>query len=855
MSRRKEGVHAPSKPSPPAPGLKTGRPQVNSRAGASSTGRPHVDSRVGADSAGRPPGGLSARGVPGLKAGWPIAVVAGALVVALVGGALWWFISSRPARSTSGLDLGRPAAGADNLNLLVITLDTTRADRIGAYGYGNIETPAIDRLASEGVLFDQAMAPAPLTLPAHCSIFTSRFPPEHGVRDNGGFFLSPQQLTLATYLKGKGFRTGAVVAAYVLDGKWGLNQGFETYVDDFDLSKPARGFGLGDIQRPGNEVVDRALPWLEKVKGQRFFAWLHFYDPHTPYEAPEPFTSRYADHPYNGEIAFMDWQIARVIDFFERNHLLDRTVVAVIGDHGESLNQHGEGTHGFFIYESTTRVPFVIRAPFDRVRGRRVADPVRAVDLLPTVLDLMGIAPPKGIAGVSLVPLMTGARQTLDLEGYAEALYPLHHFGWSDLRAWRAGRYKAIDAPRPELYDLERDPHETTNIYSERRAVADGMILRLRQQESDTPGAEGVSKPMPEVDPEARARLAALGYVGSFVATASGPRTDRADPKDKIDLFNLMTEARERPKDEDPDKAFEKIVAMYTKVVTEDPNVIDAWFSLGNVHQRAHKYEEAIKYFKRALELKPDYDLPVINMANAYRALGKDEAALAGYEHYLTIDPKNGHVRYEIGQIYLDKGDVARAEQNFRQALEIDPRVAAARNALGVLAFRRGDLATAEREARAALEIRKDVRLAHYNLALIAEERNDLRAAEAEYRRELEIHPDAYKSAFNLGRLYERLGDRQAQIAALKQSVEINKDSPEANVFLAKAYLDAGVNFTEAVGFARKSLEVAPRSEVASLAHFVLADLYNRLGRPQDAAREVGLGRALERRGSRVTGG
>ena len=789
-----------------------------------------------------------------MRSGARVFIPAGVVALVIAGAGLWWFLSSRPARSASGLDLGRAAAGRTDLNLLVITLDTTRADRIGAYGYQGVETPTIDRLASEGVLFEQAMATASLTLPAHCSIFTSRFPPEHGVRDNGGFFLSPQQLTLATYLKGKGLRTGAVVAAYVLDGKWGLNQGFETYVDDFDLSKQARGFGLGDVQRPGNEVVDRALPWLEKVKGQRFFAWLHFYDPHTPYAPPEPFKSRYAEHPYAGEIAFMDSQIARVIGFFERNGLLDRTVVAVIGDHGEGLNQHSEGTHGFFIYQSTARVPFIIRTPFEHLRGRRVSDPVRSVDLMPTVLDLMGVAPPKGIAGVSLAPLMTGDRKTLDLEAYAEALYPLHHFGWSELRAWRAGRYKAIDAPRPELYDLERDPHEERNIYTERRALADSMIARLRQQEADSAG-EGVSKPAPEVDPEARARLAALGYVGSFVATSSSPRTDRADPKDKIDLFNLMTEAREGAKDEDPDKTFERVVGLYKKVLAQDPNVIDAWFSLGNVYQRAHRHEEAIAYFKRALELKPDYDLPVINMANAYRALGKDEAALAGYEHYLTIDPKNAHVRYEVGQIYLDRGDEARAAQNFHQALEIDPRQAPARNALGVLAFRHGDLAGAEREVRAALDLRNDVRLAHYNLALIAEERNDLRTAEAEYRREIEIHPDAYKAAFNLGRLYERLGDPQAQIASLKKSVEINGESPEANVFLAKAYLDAGINFSEAVGFARKALEVAPRSHLAPLAHYVLADLYNRLGRPQDAAREVGLGRALESRSPRAPGG
>jgi arylsulfatase A-like enzyme/Tfp pilus assembly protein PilF len=771
-------------------------------------------------------------------------MLAGAVVVlAAIGAGGWWLLVPRSSKSAGGVDLGRPAAGASprELNLLIITLDTTRADRIGAYGDRAIETPTLDRLAREGVLFEQAMAAAPLTLPAHSSIFTSRFPPEHGVRDNGGFFLSPQQRTLASILKGRGFRTGAVVGAYVLDGKWGLNQGFETYVDDFDLSKLS-GFGIGDVQRPGNEVVDRALPWLEKVKGQRFFGWLHFYDPHSPYEPPEPFKSRYAEHPYSGEIAFVDSQIARLIDFLERNGLLDRTIVAVMGDHGEGLNQHKEGSHGFFIYESTTRVPFIIRAPFESMRGRRVTDPVRSVDLMPTALDLLGIAPPQAIAGVSLAPLMTGSRRTLDLEGYAEALYPLHHFGWSELRAWRAGRYKVIDAPRPELYDLDRDPDETTNLYADRRSVADGMIARLRQQEKED--ASGASKPAPEVDPEARARLAALGYVGSFVATVSGPGTNRADPKDKIDLFNLMTEAREITRDE---TSFEKIAAMYRKVLADDPNVIDAWFNLGNVHYRYRKYEEAIEYFKKALELKPDYDLPVINMANAYRRLGRDDAALAGYEHYLTIDPKNANVRYQVGEIYMDRGDVARAEQNFRQALEIDPREASAMNAIGVIAFNHGDLGTAEREVRAALEIKKDVRLAHYNLALIAEERSDWTTAEAEYKKELELHPNAYKAAFNLGRLYERQGNPGAQLASLKQAVDLNPDFAEGKLFLAKAYLDQGQHFPEAIELARKSLALGARKDLVPLAHFVLADLYNRVGRTKDAAREVSQGRAAQR--------
>jgi arylsulfatase A-like enzyme/Tfp pilus assembly protein PilF len=754
---------------------------------------------------------------------------------------LWW---PRSQLAAGNVDLGRLPAGVERqaLNLLVITLDTTRADRLGAYGFRDIETPTLDRLAAEGVLFEQASTAAPLTLPSHSSIFTSLFPPEHGVRDNGGFFLAPSHQTLASVLKKNGFQNGAVVGAFVLDGKWGLNQGFDSYVDDFDLSKMTGGFGIGDVKRPGNEVVDRALPLLEKVKARRFFAWLHFYDAHSPYLSPEPYRSRYRAHPYSGAISFVDSQVARVIGFLEQNQLLDRTVIAVVGDHGEGLNQHQEGTHGFFIYQSTMRVPFIVRAPFALTHGRRVVDPVRTVDLFPTVLDLLGVQIPTGIAGVSLVPLMTGAKSRLDLDVYAEALYPLHHYGWSELRAWRAGQYKVIDAPRPELYDLDHDPDETTNLYDARKSVADVMLARLRAQENDDPAKQS-TQATPEVDPEARARLAALGYVGSFVATVSGPATTRADPKDKIGLFNLMTESREIAKDKD---SFETVVGMLTKVVRDDPNVIDAWFNLGNAYFKVGRFDEAIRYFSKALELKPDYDLAVINMANAYRKLGRDDAALAGYERYLSIDPKNAQVRYQVGEIYLDRGEDSRAEENFTAALAIDPRTASARNALGALAFKRGDVGGAEREIRAALAMKPDVRLAHYNLALIAEQRSDDRTAEAEYRREVELHPGAYKAAFNLSRLYERQGNVVQQMASLKSAIESNPQFAEGYLFLAKAYVDTNGDPAEAIRLARRGLDLRPDPSVAPLGHYAMAAALMKQGHGDAAARELAAGRVLE---------
>lgn len=769
-----------------------------------------------------------------------------AVLAALAGWTAWrWGSATRETTTLQGVDLGAlPAHVArDRLNLVVITLDTTRADHIGAYGSTLVETPAFDRLAREGTLFAQTMSSAPLTLPAHSSMFTGRFPPEHGVRDNGGFFLADEQTTLAETLKAQGFATGAFIAAFVLDGKWGISQGFDEYFDDFDLAE-RRGRSIGNIQRPGNEVVDKALPWIDGVKDSRFFAWIHLYDPHTPYDPPEPFKTQYKGHPYRGEVAFTDSQVGRVIAFLEQRNLLDRTVVAVLGDHGESLGDHGEDSHGFFIYESVTHVPFVLRAPFAKTGARRVDEPVRLVDLSPTLLDLVGLPAMPNVSGRSLVPLMTGDVVELGLEGYAEAMYPLHHFGWSDLRALRSGRYKLIDAPRPELFDLARDPRETTNIFDERRAVGDGMVARLREMEQQFAHAP-TSQPAEDVDPDVRARLAALGYVGSFVATADDPRSDRADPKDKIDLFNRIGEARDLGRE---DGGFERAAAMLADVVKADPKVIDAWFLLGNLYFKEGRYREAIAHFRNVLELKPDYDLAVINMAHAYRRLGDDAAAMAGYERYLQLDPKDAYVRYQVGEVFLDRGDLDRAEQVFRQALALDPKVASATNALGVIAYRRGDAAAGERLIREAIATKDDVKLARYNLALIAEERNDLQTAEREYLEELKRHPDSYKAAFNLSLLYERAGQRALRIDALRQSIEGNRAFGEGHIFLAKAYVEDGTNLDEAARLARKGLELSPDPAVAPLGHYILADVYNRQGRPREAAVEVARARAAEAR-------
>jgi choline-sulfatase len=776
----------------------------------------------------------------------PLTLAIAALCV--VGLAAWWFTSGgRRGISPAGVDLGRLPAGfsQQDLNVVVITLDTTRWDRIGAYGDRHAQTPNLDRLASEGVLFEQAITTVPLTLPAHATMFTSLLPPRHGIRDNGGYVLDPQHRTLASVLKDSGWNTGAFVGAFVLDSKFGLDQGFEMYHDRFDVSK-YRSVSLSDVARIGGEVVDNALPWLEAHADKRFFAWLHFYDAHTPYDPPEPFKSRFRDQPYAGEIAYVDWQVGRVLQWLDARGLAERTIVVALGDHGESLNQHQESTHGLFIYDATTRIPFIVRAPYDRMRGRRVASAVRAEDLMPTLLDLVGTPGPEGMQGRSLAPLLTGDATDLELDAYSESLYAFNHYGWSELKALRSGRFKYIATTRPELYDLERDPGELTNIYDERRPLAERMAAELdRLAVEETRVENGPST----VDPETRERLAALGYIGSFNNTPRKPGELLPDPKDKIEIFNLMTSAQEGGK-----AGSESTIERLERVLAMDPEILDAWVMLGNEYFRQHDHAAALEHYKRALAIRPDYDLATVNLAAAYRALGDYEAALLGYERYLERDPKNAWVRYQMGEMFVDRGELDKAEDAFRQSLIDDTRVAAARNALGVIALQRGDVALAEREIRAAIAQKPDVKLAHFNLALLAEQRGDFQTAIREYQTEIDTQPNAFKAAFNLAKLHEQLGNSTAQEAAYRKSIELNPTFAEGYFYLAKLYLDQGRNLDDAIQIVKRGIEIGSRSAFAPLGHYVLADLYSRKGLHADARREAQKGRALEASRDRSTG-
>ena len=431
----------------------------------------------------------------------------------------------------AGVRLLRPRSPR---NLLLVSLDTVRADHLGCYHYTAAQTPQIDDLAASGLRFERASTVAPLTLPAHSSLMTGTFPGWHGVRDNGGFYLDDDQVTLAEILRDKGFRTGGFVGAFVLDRRWGIAQGFERYVDDFDLDQFGSAAAMDMIQRPGSEVVDRALEWLQAEPKRRFFAWVHLYDAHTPYEAPEPFRSRFPrtrDGAYDAEIANADAQVGRLLAALRADGRLDETLVIVVADHGEMLGEHGELTHGFFIYEGATHIPLLVSGP--GVPARVVSDQVRIVDVMPTALALLGVPVPKQVQGTNLMPLAHG--QHLGLVAHSESWYPRYHYGWSELRSIQDGRFKLIRAPRQELYDLSTDSGEERDRSTEYASRLNVFERALDEFDARTARA-GVQRGPRPIDPESEERLAALGYVAGSVNLKTIDEPARGDPKDKIAL-------------------------------------------------------------------------------------------------------------------------------------------------------------------------------------------------------------------------------------------------------------------------------------------------------------------------------
>ncbi len=749
------------------------------------------------------------------------------LILILAAILVFIFLPKKPSPS-------RLRAGQD-YNVILVTIDTLRADRVGCYGYTPDVTPAIDRWAAEGVRFEECISQTPLTLPSHTTIMTGTLPIYHGVRDNGGFVVPDKLETLAESYKSAGFKTAAFVSAYVLDSKWGLNQGFDYYFDSFDLGRFEK-ISLGEVQRRAEDTINEALNWLGKNKDDKFFVWIHLYDPHTPYDPPEPYKSQLADRPYVGEIAYTDSQLARLEDYLQSSGLKDKLFLIVASDHGESLGQHGETTHGFFVYQETLHVPLIFVTPFKQFSGKSYTGVVTLADLMPTVLELSGIKIPAEVQGQSLVRYFGGQKKTDDRLAYAETYYPRFHYGWSELRSLQNNRYKLILAPVPELYDLTNDPREEKNlVYAQKKVYEE--LTALAQEFEKKAGEKAIQADFSSVDEDTKERLAALGYLGSFVDPAKLKGQKLADPKDKINVFNEISKAREIGLSGN----FDQAIAALNKILQEDQTISDGFFALGNVYFKARKFKEAAGAFTQALELKPDDSFAVINVANCYAALGQVEEA----EKFILAQVKRGfddpQFYHVLGSLYALRGNYDKALPYFEECLKKNPNSASAHNALAAIYLNRDDLTRAEKHLEVARALNPTLLNLRYNLAQLREKQNRLEEAMELYQQEIADSPNHFKALFNLARLYRLQHRQEEELETLQQALKAEPSFPLTYFYLARIYLNQGQNLNEAIELVKKGLELKPDKDNLPLGYFLLADLYNRLGdyaRSEEYARQ-----------------
>ena len=738
---------------------------------------------------------------------------------------------------------GRPRwLGGGRPNLLVVTLDTLRADRVGCYGYAPARTPRLDALAARGLRFAQATTVTPLTLPAHSSLFTGTFPPFHGVRDNGGFYLGEDQLTLAEVLRGRGYRTGGFISAFVLDSRWGIQQGFDRYFDDFDLTKFEKAAGMDAIQRPGGETVDEALRWLQEDGARPFFAWVHLYDPHAPYTPPASFGALYprtVSGAYDAEIAATDVQVGRLLDALEAAGQLANTVVAVLADHGEMLGEHGEPTHGFFIYDAAVHIPLILAGP--GIPAAVVADQVRIVDVMPTALELLGVASPAAVQGASLLPLARGQR--LDLQAYSESWYPRYHYGWSELVSVQDGRFKLIRAPRAELYDLAQDPGELADLSGRDPRRTAGLRRSLEDMAARIAGAQPAKGPQ-AIDAETAERLEALGYVGGAISARHLEERPRGDPKDKIQLYNLLKDAG----GESVQGRYDDAIAKVRKALAADPEILEGHMLLGNFLRKSQRPEEAIHAYRRALALDPEHQETLFLLALTYKETGRAADARVGFTRAHEMDPRNGKVLWQLADLDMREGHFDQAQARLEQALTLEVEEGRFLLKLGECHLEAKRYDEAEAALRKALAARADLETAHFNLGLVYEERGEVDRAIAAYEAELKTNPKGYRASFNLAKLLQRRGRLPEAVTRFQQTVTITPEFGTGHLYLAKALLDAG-DLEGAERSARAGLQADADPKIAPLGHYVLADVFNRRGRPQEAEREAAAARRLERAG------
>jgi choline-sulfatase len=601
------------------------------------------------------------------------------------------------------------AAATDPPNVILITLDTVRADRMGFLGSKLGLTPQLDALASQSVVFEHAYSQAPITPVSHATILTGTYPQYHGIR-NFGDRLPPSVPFLPDILHSQGYHTGAFVGSIILDPKNGFASGFERGFDVYNAGFHRQKTGErreASMQRRGEVTLGYVLEWLGQQKGGPFFLWFHLWDAHDPYNPPEPFRSRFPNAPYNGDIAYVDATVGKLLDYLRSQGLYDNSLIAVAADHGESLGEHGELTHSIFLYDSTIHVPLLVKLPGNRFVGKRVNATASLVDLAPTVLEGLGQTPPPAMQGRSLLPLIgnphPGYRPSLATGDHSE-----RSFGWSALVSLRVGSQLFVRAPSPELYDLASDPGAKKNIYPTNRPVAVRLAIQLDNFVKRI--SEGAPQALQDgLDEKSREKLSALGYV----ATGKTSPPTRIDPKDRIDVANDMHDASlaiEEGKEA-------SVIPLLLRVVAKDPQIQAAQYYLGIAYSRKGNFAEAIPPLRKAVELRPDALMAQYELAICLYETGDLNTAATHFEILVENRPEWIDARYSLASIYARTGRPEEAAKNLVVVLQGEPDHYRANLLLGRMLFLNGTFAEALPYLEKAAAVQTDSGEAHSFLA------------------------------------------------------------------------------------------------------------------------------------------
>jgi choline-sulfatase len=560
-----------------------------------------------------------------------------------------------------------PASFAKPVNIILITLDTTRADRMGFLGSKRGVTSNLDSLAQQAAVFSRAYSQVPLTTPSHATILTGTYSQFSHVNDLGSP-LGPDLPYLPDILRQHGYRTAAFVGSQVLDPKSaaapGFDRGFETYDAPFHIRGPGED-RYHSVERRGGEVADSALAWLTQHQQGPFFLWLHFYDPHDPYDPPEPFKAQYPESPYDGEIAYMDSAIGKVLKALRSSGLYDQSLIVVVADHGEAFGEHGEWSHGLFLYDETIHVPLLIKLPASA--HRQIDSRVGLVDIAPTILQEVGVPAPAAMQGQSLLELMKSKTDMADRSEYAETDYPYRAFGWSSLRAWRAGKYLYVDAPQRELYNQSTDPEAVHNLASGSPSVTDTMAAQLDEFHHKTSRAGQTEVAL---TPRQAEQLQALGYVSSGSSKLESEEKQRgADPKDRVQIANLLHQGLLKADEGN----YQDAVPLFEQIVKADPRMALAILQLGRAWNSLGDYGKAVPWLQKAVELTPGSAEAHYELGAALGEMGDNLGSAKQLEAAVAQDPGSDEMHFYLGSAYEEIDRTADAMKQYQAALDINP--------------------------------------------------------------------------------------------------------------------------------------------------------------------------------------